>query len=53
MSNGYCQPDPLNWQMVSEILVVEFQRYLDDEYPTADAALVAVRRRLAEEVYKD
>ncbi len=53
LEKGYCAPDPLNWAKVSDIIVVEFQRYLRGSTPTAEAALAKVHRRMAAEVYGD
>jgi hypothetical protein len=53
LHKAYFYPDPVNWQIVSEILVVEFQKYLTGVTPTADEALKIVQRRFAEEVYAE
>jgi hypothetical protein len=53
LDHAYYFPDPVNWEMVSDILVVEFQKYLTGVTPTADQALKTVQRRLAEEVYTE
>ncbi|HUU43312.1 MAG TPA: extracellular solute-binding protein [Planctomycetota bacterium] len=51
LETGYFYPDVVNWPQCSEILVVEFQKYVRGEYPTAEDALAVVRKRYAEEVY--
>ncbi|HUV39609.1 MAG TPA: hypothetical protein VMY39_08330, partial [Planctomycetota bacterium] len=51
LETGYFYPDVVNWPQCSEILVVEFQKYVRGEYPTAEDALAGVRKRYAEEVY--
>jgi ABC-type glycerol-3-phosphate transport system substrate-binding protein len=51
LQKGYPHPDPLNWALVSKIVVVEFQRYLDGTTATAEEALAKVRRRFDSEVY--
>jgi len=53
LDRAYYYPDPVNWQMVSEILVVEFQKYLTGVTPTPEQALKIIQRRLAEEVYTE
>lgn len=53
IDRAYYYPDVVNWQMVSEILVVEFQKYLTGTTPTAEEALAVIRRRFADEVYAE
>jgi hypothetical protein len=53
MEKGYGLPDPANYGQVSDILVVEFQKYLSGTHKTPEEALAKVRRRLAEEVYPE
>jgi len=51
LSRGYSFPDQVNWNQCADILVVEFQKYLDDKHASAEQALAKVRERFAEEVY--
>ena len=53
LETGYFYPDVTNWLQTSDILVVEFQKFLRGTTPTAQQALATVQQRLAEEVYKD
>ena len=55
LDKGYSYPDPVNWAQVADILVVEFQKFLDDETDrlTAEQALDAAAERIRQEVYKD
>jgi multiple sugar transport system substrate-binding protein len=53
LRQGYAYPDPVNWGQVAEILVVEFQKYLVGQTPSAEEALAAARRRIADEVYAE
>jgi len=51
LHKAYFYPDPVNWEHVTAILVVEFQKYLTGATPTAEEALKIVQKKLAEEVY--
>ena len=51
LSRGYVVPDPVNWMQCSEIIVVEFQKFLTGTTPTAEEALKRVQVRLDQEVY--
>lgn len=55
LDRGYSYPDPVNWSHVAEILVVEFQKYLDDagDRLTPEQALASARKRIQAEVYKE
>ncbi len=51
LDKGYSLPDPVNWGQCSEILAVEFQKYLSGTTPTAEQALDSARQRISSEVY--
>jgi len=53
LSHGYSYPDIANWPQCADILVVEFQKHLQGDTPTAEEALETVRRRFEEEVYAE
>jgi len=55
LDRGYSYPDPVNWEQVADILVVEFQKYLDDETDrlTPEQALASAKARIQAEVYKE
>jgi len=53
LKGSYFFPDLANWSQCATILVVEFQRYLTGEHPTAEAALQAAQSRFAQEVYDE
>ena len=52
LERGYQYPDPVNWGQSAEILVVEFQKYLAGDTPTAQAALARAQQRITQEVYR-
>jgi ABC-type glycerol-3-phosphate transport system substrate-binding protein len=45
VERGYVIPDPLTWQRVSDIMGVEFQKYLREEIP-AEEALGRAKRQI-------
>jgi hypothetical protein len=50
VDKGYCIPDPLTWQRVSDIVGIEFQKYLNEDI-TAEEALGRAKRQM-EELYR-
>ena len=50
VDKGYCIPDPLTWQRVSDIVGIEFQKYLNEDI-TAGEALGRAKRQM-EELYR-
>jgi ABC-type glycerol-3-phosphate transport system substrate-binding protein len=50
VDKGYCIPDPLTWQRVSDIVGIEFQKYLNEDI-TAEEALGRARKQV-EELYR-
>jgi ABC-type glycerol-3-phosphate transport system substrate-binding protein len=44
VDKGYCIPDPLTWARVSDIVGVEFQKYLNEDIPAAEALVRAKRQ---------
>ena len=50
VDKGYCIPDPLTWARVSDIMGVEFQKYLNEDIPAAEALGRAERQ--VEELYR-
>jgi multiple sugar transport system substrate-binding protein len=50
VDKGYCIPDPLTWQRVSDIAGIEFQKYLNEDIP-AEEALGRAKRQV-EELYR-
>jgi ABC-type glycerol-3-phosphate transport system substrate-binding protein len=44
VERGYCIPDPLTWQRVSDIMGIEFQKYLTEEIPAQEALARAKRQ---------
>jgi len=50
VDKGYCIPDPLTWARVSDIMGVEFQKYLNEDIPASEALARAGRQM--EELYR-
>jgi hypothetical protein len=50
VDKGYCIPDPLTWQRVSDIVGVEFQKYLNEDV-SAEEALGRAKRQI-DELYR-
>lgn len=50
VDKGYCIPDPLTWARVSDIMGVEFQKYLNEDIPASEALARAGRQ--IEELYR-
>jgi len=44
VDKGYCIPDPLNWTRVSDIVGIEFQKYLNEDIPASEALARAKRQ---------
>jgi hypothetical protein len=42
---GYCVPDPSTWQRVSEIVGIEFQKFLHEDV-SAEEALGRAQRQI-------
>jgi hypothetical protein len=42
---GYCVPDPIRWTRVSDILGIEFQKYLSENI-SAEEALARAKRQI-------
>ncbi|UCC68166.1 MAG: hypothetical protein JSV79_13835, partial [Armatimonadota bacterium] len=45
VDKGYCVPDPLTWYRVSDIVGIEFQKYLSEDIP-AEEALGRAKRQI-------